>query len=787
MTAGAIMVSSRDWVWPAAGILIVLGALLIWAYWRAPGMCRWICPTLKVLGVAALAFCLLEPIISSQRARAGANLFAIVADNSQGLQLKDAGDDRTRGDRLRDRLQGQPGGWQERLADHFETRRYYFDARLQSTRDFSEMAFGGQASELAGALRNLKERYQGRPLAGVLLFTDGNATDARDLADVSGLPPLYPVVVGSDEPVPDLGLEQVHVAQTDFEDAPVSVQADVRAIGFAGENIVVRVLDEKGAVAGEQRLAVREREQQLSFRFQLRPEQTGLAAYRVTARAEAEVGAKDVGSTTREATLANNERVIVVNRGSGPYRVLYVAGRPNWEYKFLNRSLDPDRSLQLVGLVRVARREPKFNYIGRSGETSNPLYRGFGQQSPEEVEQYDQPVLVRLNTADQDELAGGFPLTPEALFKYHAVILDDLEAGFFKPDQAALLQKFVSERGGGFLMLGGMECFREGGYSRTPVGDMLPVYLEPAEAKSAGGEVKLGLTREGLLQTWARLRETEDQERARVGEMKPFQVLNRVSGVRPGATIIATASTAEGEAPGLVVQRYGRGRTAGLMIGDIWRWGMRNKESRKDMEKAWRQLLRWLVNDAPNRVELTVDEHPEGESGVRLDVRARDDAFQPLENAGVRLVVEPFALGGAVEAVTNATRLIAEPSASEPGLYQAGYVPKHAGGYKVTAYVTNSVGVGVGRAEAGWSTDPAGEEFRSLTPNVAFLEDLARRTGGQVIRGDRLAEFVRDLPRRSAPVMEPWVRPLWHTPALFLFALMCLVTEWGLRRWKGLP
>src|SRR5258708_19530472 len=29
-------------------------------------------------------------------------------------------------------------------------------------------------------------------------------------------------------------------------------------------------------------------------------------------------------------------------------------------------------------------------------------------------------------------------------------------------------------------------------------------------------------------------------------------------------------------------------------------------------------------------------------------------------------------------------------------------------------------------------------------------------------------------------------RSFWHQPAVFLFALLCFVAEWGVRRWKGL-
>jgi hypothetical protein len=101
--------------------------------------------------------------------------------------------------------------------------------------------------------------------------------------------------------------------------------------------------------------------------------------------------------------------------------------------------------------------------------------------------------------------------------------------------------------------------------------------------------------------------------------------------------------------------------------------------------------------------------------------------------------------------------------------------------------VTNSVGEEVGRAEAGWSTDLAAEEFRSLTPNVALLEAIARNTGGEVIRAQNLDEFARSLPNKRAPVMEAWTSPVWNQPATFAFALACLVGEWGIRRWKGLP
>lgn len=811
MVSATLFFASRAWLWLAAAFLVLAFVVITWSYRSLPaGPVRWICAGLKALGFIALLLCLLEPLSSGMRAKPGANLFAVIADNSQGLQIKDRGALRTRGDTLRELLDPDRSQWLASLADNFELRRYLFDARLQTTKDFSELDFNGRASAIGSSLRMIAERYHGRPLAGILLLTDGNATDIRTLPELTGLPPIYPVVIGSPEPVRDLAIAQAHSTQTDFEDEPVSVQADVMASGFSGQAVVGRVMDVQGRKIAEQTLTPRKDDETLAFRFQLKPEKPGVSFYQVRVRAKDELG-RTAAQGSSEATLANNSTVLVVDRGHGPYRILYVAGRPNWDFKFLNRALEQDDQLQLVALMRVARREPKFNFLGRSGETSNPLFRGFGNQSAEDVERYDQPVLVRLNTRDQLELRTGFPSTPEELYAYHAVIIGDLESEFFTPDQAALVQRFVSERGGGFLMLGGMESFQQGKYEHTPIGEMLPVYLDPCDETNPPGPLRLELTREGLLQSWARLRDTEAAERQRLQNMAPFQVLNRIQEVKPGAMVISKVKDdASGKSyPALVVQRFGRGRTAALMLGDVWHWGLHDAEAHRDMDKAWRQLARWLVNDVPNRVELSAQPQPEDPNGaILLQVRVRDPRFQPLDNATVNLQIESV-IGSGPETVSNsnlaatgarqatkasptarapgAVRIQVEPSTSEPGLYQATYVPRTTGGYQASVCVTNSEGLEVGCATAGWSTDLAAEEFRSLTPNVALLEALARKTGGEIIPAGKLGAFARNLPHRTAPIMESWTRPLWDTPLMFVFALTCFVAEWGVRRWKGLP
>jgi hypothetical protein len=233
------------------------------------------------------------------------------------------------------------------------------------------------------------------------------------------------------------------------------------------------------------------------------------------------------------------------------------------------------------------------------------------------------------------------------------------------------------------------------------------------------------------------------------------------------------------------VQRFGLGRTAALTIGDVWRWGMRSPEARQDMERAWRQLIRWMVADVPGRVSLTAEPVPGDAAGaVRLQVRVRDAQWQPVDNAAVTVEIESVIATGAPP---PPLKLTAQPSPDEPGLSEVTFVPRTAAAFRAKAVALNAAGAGEGRAEAGWTSDPAAAEFSSLTPNRAPLEELARRTGGRVLAMSELDAWAKNLPAENAPVMETWSQPLWHTPWIFLMAVAFLCGEWAWRRTHGMP
>src|SRR5436190_19634715 len=165
MLVATLVISGRAWLWPTVAFLVAALLVLAWGYRRgsAGGAIRGICIFLKGLGLLTLAACLLEPLWSGERARPGSNLFLVLADNSEGMQIKDRGETRSRGELLHAMLTADKADWRAKLDEIYQVRRYLFDARLQSTKDYSELTFDGSATAIGAALRTVADRYRGQP------------------------------------------------------------------------------------------------------------------------------------------------------------------------------------------------------------------------------------------------------------------------------------------------------------------------------------------------------------------------------------------------------------------------------------------------------------------------------------------------------------------------------------------------------------------------------------------------------------------------------------------------
>jgi len=168
MFLATVFFAAKMWLVPVLVAFVAALVFIAWSYARSAGRAgvRALCAVMKLLGLAALLACLLEPMWSHERAKAGANVFAVIADNSRSLALTEPGANLSRGAEMREALAGGNSSWRSKLAENFEVRNYLADSRLRPTETFSEMNFDGRTSALGEALRQTVARHHGQALAG---------------------------------------------------------------------------------------------------------------------------------------------------------------------------------------------------------------------------------------------------------------------------------------------------------------------------------------------------------------------------------------------------------------------------------------------------------------------------------------------------------------------------------------------------------------------------------------------------------------------------------------------
>lgn len=92
-------------------------------------------------------------------------------------------------------------------------------------------------------------------------------------------------------------------------------------------------------------------------------------------------------------------------------------------------------------------------------------------------------VLEEGNFAAEIRPAAAVPTQLAGFQDYDLVIFDNVPATVLTTGQMKMIQSYVRDLGGGFIMIGGDQSFGPGGYYKTPVEETLPVSLDVRQKK----------------------------------------------------------------------------------------------------------------------------------------------------------------------------------------------------------------------------------------------------------------------------------------------------------------
>lgn len=724
-----------------AAILAVLFVSLAYARVRTLRPTdRLVLGTLRVLAVLLVIGCLLRPGLVIASAVPQRNVLAIVMDDSRSMRIRDAAD--TTRLRAVQRVFDDTSALSRTLGEKFALRKFRFAAGAAPLTDVASLTASGTRSDLAKSLNDVREELAGMPLAGVVLVSDGADNSATSYDDAllalrARRVPVYTVGVGRDRFDRDVSIEHVSAPRRTLSGATMVVEADVRVRGI-GKELATITAEADGRVVATATVRTPAQGDMVHVRLRVPPLAPG--TYRLGVRARA---------LPDELVIENNEWQGTLDVRAGPDRVLYIEGEPRPEFAFLRRAVASDSGVQVVGLLRSA--EHKF---------------------------------LRLGVRDSLDLVGGFPTTREELYRYRAIILGSVEASFFSVDQLRMLADFVSKRGGGLLALGGRAALSEGGFADTPLADVLPVTLTRGTVNEDGAAVSLKVkpTRAGEALAVLQLRDTPAASAARWDSLPPLTSVNRIGGLRAGATVLLNGSVDGGKAdiPVLAWQRYGRGMSAVLAVQDSWLWRMHASIAVEDNthQTFWRQLVRWLVDDAPDPVEILASPArvAPGEV-VSLRAHIADALYADINDALVTAT--------ATSPAGTTSTVPLEWSLREDGSYTGSFVATDSGRYAI--HVTSKRRRdSLPDARTTLLVDDLGADVSQAELRSPLLQRIAKETGGRYYPLADAKKIAGDAIYTESGVTVREAKDLWDMPAVFLMLALLLGAEWGYRRWQGL-
>ena len=270
--------------------------------------------------------------------------------------------------------------------------------------------------------------------------------------------------------------------------------------------------------------------------------------------------------------------------------------------------------------------------------------------------------------------------------------------------------------------------------------------------------------------------------RDRWDSLPPLTVVNALGRPRPGATVLLSGRPTQGggEVPALTVQRYGRGVAAVLGVQDTWLWQMHAAVPLEDQthETLWRQVLRWLLEGVPERVEVVATPARAGpHEPVTLRARVTDEGFLDVNDAQVTAqVIAPS--GRTVDVPLEWTL-------REDGSYAGKLLPEEQGVYRITADARRGRDT-TRSAPVSLLVDDHGADVERAELRAPALRRLASETGGRYYSLDAAGQLAEDVAYTESGVTVRETRDLWDMPAMFLALLTLLGMEWGIRRVRGL-
>jgi uncharacterized membrane protein len=739
--------------WLVLTLLGIVIPLALWFFWtslnRVNAWTRKLLLFVLRLGAfTVLLLIILKPELEFRKSHSLKNSIAVLLDNSKSLSIKTKveGGESSRIDLIKNTLDAN-ASYFENLGKDFNVDYYFFSDEIERVG--------------AGAVKNiyrphrpytnltlvfdgLAGHYAGQSLQGVFLFSDGadltqeSGEISRNLMEqVKKLgSPVHTLQAGSNEGFKDLAIEAVSASDFGFVQQPLHVSLTVFSSSLGNRNIPL-VLKEGDHILVSKIIEVREDTKRLEVELEFTPNELGKKIYTLS-----------LPKFSGEFIHTNNEKEFEINVGRDRIRVLHLNGRPSWDSRYLREVLAYNPKVDLLSFF---------------------ILRNMGDDVEAPVSELS--LIPFPSNLLFDDYLSSFDLVVFQNFKYDPFI-----------DKKYLdnIQKYV-RNGGAFLMIGGDLSFQGGGYSGTPIEEILPVSFRNSPGPFVDEAFQPKVNEEFSRHPILRLEKDAKLNQTAWQSLPPLQGINIGLVPDKNAHVLARY-VKEKELPVLVAGSFGKGRTALLATDSIWNWNFRNVGgggSGRYFQRFWNNVIDWLIAEPETRrlqLESDKERYQEGEQAL-IKFRLLQKNYQPAVGATAKLTLKLINTESGKET---------ELKTDEQGEGVFPFLPDREGFY--TARIETDLEGELLSEEIMFSVLKDSAEFEKPLVNETLLKKIAEISGGRhhFLNGkDDLGSFQFANPdvqvksqSRSFSLWDNW----WAYGLLVGF----LVMDWYLRRKSGL-
>ena len=408
-------------VWLLVGVLLSAGGLTYWAYHHTipelPRLRRMLLGGLRFMSLALLAFLLFKPVFRSLERTRIPPTVAVLVDNSQSISTADTAE---ASPPMREALQHLLGSM-----DADVPRVFLFGSTTQTVPGglssvTDSLDFRQPRTDIAQALEHARAELQQENLSGVVLLSDGQYNTGRNpLYTADRFPvPIHTVVVGDTTRERDVQVQRISTNEIAYTDTELPVQVGLRADGYPGQRVTVR-LTRSGTTLDSEQITLPDGAAEVPVDLSLEPQEQGLQQFQI-----------HVSELSGEANHRNNTGTFTVRVLDSKKRVLLLGAAPGPDVAAVRQILKEASNLNVESLIQ---KSPGTFYEGQLPDDFSDInvvvlagYPGTAAQSAtvermaDAVAEDDIPLFFLITgqtdlQALRDQLGDVLPVVPKTV------------------------------------------------------------------------------------------------------------------------------------------------------------------------------------------------------------------------------------------------------------------------------------------------------------------------------------------------------------------------------------